>query len=162
MNKHVRRLILGLLLIAVAIGVYLFVNTNKAMIAVPDAFCFSIEGEEHIYDIYHLDEAIKFDPDILHHCSEWDKDAVHLFISNKYLDNEWNYVYITGMYWYSPFKPTVTVNDQSITNIKTNSDGYSAKLYHFYLYGVKENKQYTITVRCGDDRERVKVVFHPE
>lgn len=162
MNKKAKRIVLGLLLIAVAISAYLLVNTKRAMVAVPEAFCFSIEGEKHNYDMYYLVDAIKFDPDILQQNSDWDKDAVHLFVSSEYLDNEWNYVYITGDYWYSPFKPTITVNNQEVEKVKTDSGSNAMKKYHFYLYGIKENEQYTITVRCGDDRERVKVVFHAE
>ena len=150
--------LIGVAVTTVILVFFYFFNQNRAIVAAPDAFFFSVEGTSGDYEVYYAEEAISSDDYNFKNVS-WDSDAVHLYVDSKYLDNEWNYAYISGNYWYSPTKPKITVNGQEITSVKAEG-GNSKKTYHFYLYEIKENQQYTISVRCGEDRKRIKVVFH--
>lgn len=120
MKKKMKIFILVALIVAVLLAAYWIINTNRAIVAAPHSIYFSTENADGDYELYYMEDAIWFDEDENPQNANWDSDAVHLFVDANYLKDEWNYIYVTGYYWYSPVKPTVTVNNQEITSVKTD------------------------------------------
>ena len=138
----------ALALFIAAHGVLHLINhSNRIVFSMPEAFCiYSGSGNE--YDLQEI-------------MVESGKRTYHINADGKCFSSPGSYVYVTGKYWWYPFKPTVRVDGEDV-KVKTSATGYGGRNYHFYIRDVVPEQKYRVYVRCGEKNDYMSVVFHEQ
>lgn len=154
-----RGYIIALLVFIVIITACIVNGLLRSMVSVPDAFCFYKSNGDCILE--HLCEDTYDENGEYRYESGLDRNTntYHLFTFSDYLDENDCYAYVTGTYWYYPFKPIVIINNDQLVKVTTLGGSHNSRTYHF-RYTFYKDELYTITVICGKAIQSMKLIVH--